>query len=203
MYGALPMPAMVASERLLRNPDATKTIEAQPTRKGAQSRGNIKKIGGEASQDGDKHRAGNEQSVVTKRSKRAKSNPRSSYGAKTADAFLRMDLGAVAPADADSSSPASGISTAEEATVQKLQIGDRVELHSFPHATWLWGLTGQVKHVLVERKRRNRVNRVTIVYDNPEYQALPKYLKTIPMSNARLIQRCGVGTEHGGAQDDI
>jgi len=70
---------------------------------------------------------------------------------------------------------------------RKLKVGDRVELHSFPYATWLWGLRGRVKHVLVDKRRRNRERRITIEYDNPEYQEQKSYLKTIPVSNARLI----------------
>jgi len=70
----------------------------------------------------------------------------------------------------------------------KLRVGDHVELHSFPHATWMCGLRARVKYVMRgDQRHKNRAGRVTIVYDEPGFQKNPLYRNTIPMTNVRLI----------------
>jgi len=70
---------------------------------------------------------------------------------------------------------------------RELRVGDHVELHSFPNATWMCGLRARVKYVMRGDKGRNNRGRVTIVYDEPRFQKNYRYRNTVPMTNVRLI----------------
>jgi len=72
----------------------------------------------------------------------------------------------------------------------QLRVGDYVELHSFPRATWMCGLRARVKHMVgLDRKRKNRAGRVSIEYVEPEFRKNPLYYNTVPITNVRLIDK--------------
>lgn len=84
------------------------------------------------------------------------------------------------------------VSTAAPAPIEqrRLRVGDHVELHSFPNATWMRGLKARVKYVMRgDKRRKNRAGRVTIEYDELEFRENPLYRNTVPLTNVRLIAR--------------